>query len=171
LGPSSSEKNKVGLLSKTKWAIHKKPEFEGLIVHLRDFIDGLYQVIPVGRASQDRLVQEDIASILDLSKLHLVKEACEEASYRAWSEMASVVIDESVRGTTDRRNYEERMQDVEGAKYVQGGDDFEELNVSATFLNGWVSPLYKSTKRTCIDHNAEPFEDTLSPATRMVCSH
>jgi len=109
---NSATQDKAGVLSKTKWAIHNKASFEGLIVHLKDFIDGLYQVIPVSRESQDRLIQDDMASILGLSKLQLVKEACEEASYRAWSEMASVIIEESIKGTTDRRNFEELMRDI-----------------------------------------------------------
>jgi len=82
-------------------------------VDLKDFIDGLYEVVPVSKDMQDRIMQDDIASILDLSKLKLVQSAFEEASYPAWSEMASVVIEESMNGTADRRNVEEWIKEAE----------------------------------------------------------
>lgn len=45
------------LISKTKWAIHNKAKFEGLRGHLKDFIDGLHEVILISKESQDLLVQ------------------------------------------------------------------------------------------------------------------
>jgi len=126
----SASQNKVGVISKTEWAIHNKASFEGLIVYLRDFTDGLYQVILPSRDYQDRIVQDDIASLLDLTKLAMVKEACEEASYRAWSEMASVVIEESAKGTIDRRSFEERMKDAkDGNVLVDNGKENESCMV------------------------------------------
>ena len=92
--------------SRTKWAIHDKARFEGLITHLRDLIDGLNQVLPVKREIQDQIIKDDIVSILDLSKLRLVQFAC-EGSYTAWSDVASAVIEASEFGTVDRRNIEE----------------------------------------------------------------
>jgi hypothetical protein len=109
----ASNQSRSSLLMKTKWAIHDKSKFEGLIVHLRYLIDGLNQVLPVKKETQDRIVQDDIASILDLSKLRLVQSAC-EGSYRTWSAVASAAIESSEIGTIDCRNIEEWMLDAEG---------------------------------------------------------
>ena len=101
-----------GVISKTKWAIHDKAKFEDLRGHLKDFIDGLHEIVPVKKESQDAVIQGDISSILDLSKLHLVRSACSEAHYESWSEMASSVIEESNAGTVDRRRTEEWLKDI-----------------------------------------------------------
>jgi hypothetical protein len=98
------------LASRTKWAIHDKARFEGLITHLKDLIDGLNQVLPVKREIQDQVIKDDIVSILDLSKLRLVQSAC-EGSYTAGSDVASAVIEASEFGTVDRRNIEEWLGD------------------------------------------------------------
>jgi hypothetical protein len=98
------------LASRTKWTIHDKARFEGLITHLKDLIDGLNQVLPVKREIQDQVIKDDIVSILDLSKLRLVQSAC-EGSYTAWSDVASAVIEASEFGTVDRRNIEEWLGD------------------------------------------------------------
>jgi hypothetical protein len=89
----------ASILQKTRWAINDGDEFERLIKHLRDFIDGLYQIIPVSKSTQDQRGQFDIASILNpkklqesMSRLQLVKKACEEARYTAWPDMASITI-------------------------------------------------------------------------------
>jgi len=60
------KQNEFSIVSKTEWAIHSRGEFEVPIVHLRDFIDGLNQILPVSKESQDLIIQNDIASILDL---------------------------------------------------------------------------------------------------------
>jgi hypothetical protein len=61
----------------TRWAIHDKTKFEGLIHHLKDLIDGLNEVLSVRKEMQDQIIQDDITSILDLSKLRLIQSACE----------------------------------------------------------------------------------------------
>jgi Prion-inhibition and propagation len=109
----ASKQTRSGLLMRTKWAIRDKPKFESLIVHLRDFIDGLHQVLSVKRETQDQIVCDDIISILDLSKLRLVRSAC-EGSYATWSAVASEAIEASEIGTVDRRSIEEWMVDAEG---------------------------------------------------------
>jgi len=110
----ASNKSRPSLLTRTRWAIHDKAKFEGLIVHLRDLVDGLSEVLPVKRETQDQIVRDDINSILGLSKLRLVQSAC-EGSYRTWSALASAVIEATEIGTIDRRNIEEWMMDAEGA--------------------------------------------------------
>lgn len=111
--------------SKTRWAIHDKAKFEGLIVHLREFIDGLNSIVLVSRQFQDQIIRNDIASILDISKLRLVQSAC-EGSYHSWSDMASEIIGASEIGTVDRRNVEEWIRDseqveVENSAKPEGG--------------------------------------------------
>jgi hypothetical protein len=77
---------------------------------LKDFIDGINEIAPVQQKTQDQTIQDDIASIIDISKLRLVEAAC-EGSYRSWSEKASQVIQESEAGTIDRCTYEEYIRD------------------------------------------------------------
>ena len=98
------------MASRTKWAIHDKARFEGLITHLKDLINGLNQVLPVKREIQDQILKDDIVSILNLSKLRLVQSAC-EGNYTTLSDIASAVIEASEFGTVDRRNIEEWLGD------------------------------------------------------------
>jgi hypothetical protein len=100
------------LVSKTKWAIHDKAKFEDLRIHLKEFVDGLYHVLPISKDSQDRTIQGDICSILDINRLKLVKSACSESNYESWADMAREVIAESIAGTVDRRRTEEWLRDI-----------------------------------------------------------
>jgi len=113
------------LAMRTRWAIHDKTKFEGLIHHLKDFIDGLNQVVLVNRETQDQIMHDDIGSILDISKLRLIQSAC-EGSYTALSKAASTVIAASESGTIDRRNHEEWLGDASGMS------DDEEGHVTAS---------------------------------------
>ena len=113
------------LAMRTRWAIHDKTKFEGLIHHLKDFIDGLNQVVLVNRETQDQIMHDDIGSILDISKLRLIQSAC-EGSYTALSKAASTVIAASEFGTIDRRNIEEWLGDAKGMS------DDEEGHVTAS---------------------------------------
>lgn len=101
------------LAMRTRWAIHDKTKFEGLVHHLKDFIDGLNQVVLVKRETQDQIMHDDIVSILDISKLRLIQSAC-EGSYTTLSKAASTVIAASEFGTIDRRNIEEWLGDAKG---------------------------------------------------------
>lgn len=97
------------LVKRTRWAIHDKTKFEGLINHLKDLIDGLNQVALVRREIQDQIMHDDIVSILDISNLQLIESAC-EGTYTTLSKAASNVISEF--GTIDRRNIEEWLGDA-----------------------------------------------------------
>jgi Prion-inhibition and propagation len=130
----AGQRGKPSLVSQTKWAIHDKPKFELLVNHLKDFVDGLNEVIPMSRESQDRIIEEDITSILDISKLRLVHAAC-EGSYRTWSDMASAVIDATEERTVDRRTLEEILRDDES---VVVKDHAQNPNVSTS--NGDPKP-------------------------------
>lgn len=108
---TTSEKH--SLVSQTKWAIHDKTKFEDLRAHLKDFVDGLIEIVPISKESQDRVIEGDISSIIDLSNLRLVQSACSEPSYQSWADMAGAVIKESVAGTIDRRRTEEWLRDLQ----------------------------------------------------------
>lgn len=96
LGRSS---NGLGMLYKTRWAIHDAAKFQKLINHVRDLVDGLMGDILGSQGSHDEKVQNDIASMADdISKLRLVSEACSDV-YPKWSDIASRAIDISEIGT------------------------------------------------------------------------
>lgn len=94
-----------------------RAKFEGLILHLKDFIDSLIQMTPDRSQTIDEIVEEDIASIVGLRRLRLAESAC-EGSYPRWSAKASDIIRESEIGTIDRRNYEEIIRDNDDADVV-----------------------------------------------------
>lgn len=110
--PNKGFPGRPSLVSKTKWAIHDKAKFEDLRTNLKEFVDGLYHVLPISKETQDRTIQGDICSILDLDRLKLVKSACSESNYEPWAEMAGEVIAESIAGTVDRRCMEEWLRDI-----------------------------------------------------------
>jgi hypothetical protein len=112
LAQIASKSDRPGLATRTKWAIHDKSKFQGLINDLKHFIDGLNLILPVDRLIQERIVMADIESIVDLSRLRLVQEASED-SYPTWSSKASEVIEASETGTMDRRKLEERIRDMQ----------------------------------------------------------
>jgi Prion-inhibition and propagation len=112
-----SKSNRPGLATRTKWAIVDKTRFQGLVHDLKDFIDGLNQILPVDRHIQDQIAMADIESITDLGGLRLIQEASEH-SYPAWSSKASEVIEASELGTVDRRNLEERIRDMQESPIV-----------------------------------------------------
>jgi hypothetical protein len=95
------------LISKTKWAIRNKAKFEGLQRHLKDFIDGLHEGIPISKESQDLLVQDDMCQIIKISRLRLVQSACSESNYKSEADMASAVIEESTARIVDCRRIED----------------------------------------------------------------
>ena len=127
-------------LLRVKWAIHEKAHFEGLIHHLQDFIDGLNQILPVPRETQDRIIEEDIASILKIESLQLVQAAC-EGSYSSWSTETSAVIAASEARTVDRQNIEERLRDVEGVNEIHQSEIVEGKNATNKAAVGLQSYL------------------------------
>lgn len=98
------------LLPKIKWAIYKKESFQGFVNDLKDLIDGLYEVASISRDPLDKRVTGEIESLTDIDQLRLI-EAATEDSYRAWSSVASSVIEASETGTLDLRVVEEQLVD------------------------------------------------------------
>ena len=123
------------LARRTRWAVHDKTKFEGLVNHLKDLIDGLNQIVPVKRETQDQIMHDDIGSILDISKLRLIESAC-EGNYMALSKAASIVITASEFGTIDRRNIEEWLGDAGGVSEEEDADDSVILNINQTLPQG-----------------------------------
>ena len=52
----AGDQSRSTLAMRTRWAIHDKAKFEGLIYHLKDLIDGLNQVVLVKRETQDQII-------------------------------------------------------------------------------------------------------------------
>jgi Prion-inhibition and propagation len=99
-------------LSRIKWAIRDGSKFRILLLHLREFVDNIIQLVPVPLDVINDTVEEDITTMVDISTLRLAESACEE-SYPRWSTRASEVIKESEIGTLDRRNLEEIIRDID----------------------------------------------------------
>lgn len=102
--------NKV---ARTKWAIYERERFQGLVNDVKHFVDSLFDLVSISRESQDRVIIDDIESILDASHLAIVEEATED-SYRVYSEAAASARASTEAGTIDRRSLEERLRDVVG---------------------------------------------------------
>lgn len=66
-----------------RWAIRDGAKFRGLIITLKELIDGLYSLVSLGSDVQNESIEVDITELIDLSELHLVEEACEASSYPA----------------------------------------------------------------------------------------
>ncbi|KAH7276266.1 hypothetical protein B0J15DRAFT_458384 [Fusarium solani] len=87
------------VLAKTQWAIQDKDKFAALVNHVRDLVTGLYDVLPIPLGHEDKLVTEDIRSLLpDTRRLRQVEIASKDV-YPAWSEAASVVASISEMGS------------------------------------------------------------------------
>ncbi|KAF9775764.1 hypothetical protein IL306_006106 [Fusarium sp. DS 682] len=103
-----------GKFVRTKWAIYERQKFQALVNDLSQFVDKLFELTEVAREVQDRVITEDIESILDVSHLKIIEEATED-SYRGYSQVAASVRASTEAGTVDRRTVEEHLRDVEGS--------------------------------------------------------
>ena len=75
-----------------------------MISDIREFVDGLYRLMPVSTDAQNRVVEHEIEALSiskDLGRLRLFESASAE-SYRIWSSRASAVIEASENGTIYR---------------------------------------------------------------------
>ncbi|KEY73249.1 hypothetical protein S7711_09630 [Stachybotrys chartarum IBT 7711] len=97
---------------RTRWAIYDRERFQGLVDDVKDFVDRVYELVPVGREIQDMIIVADIESIIDISRLTIVAAATED-SYRVYCEAASSAIASTEAGTVDRRKVEEHLRNVE----------------------------------------------------------
>jgi len=100
----------LGVLEKTRWAIHDAAKFQNLIGHLRDLIDGLMRGAPRPQDTHDKKVKDDIASMADdISRLRLFSAACED-KYPTWSKTARSAIDASEIVTIDGYLANDRLE-------------------------------------------------------------
>jgi hypothetical protein len=99
--------------ARTKWAIYERERFQLLVNDLSHFVDKLFELFGIALEVQDRVIIEDIESILDLSHLHIIEEATED-SYRVYSQAAASTRASTEAGTVDRRTVEEHLREVEG---------------------------------------------------------
>jgi hypothetical protein len=102
-------------IARIKWAVSEKEKFQELVNDLSDLVDSLYELIIVARETQDRIIIEDIESIVDISHLAIIEEAT-EGSHRAYSQAAASTRSLTEAGTVDRRTLEERLRDTEGTE-------------------------------------------------------
>ena len=114
--------------ARTKWAIYEREKFQTHVIDLSHLVDRLYELINIGRATQDRVIIEDIESILDISYLDIVEEAAE--NYPAYSDAARSVKASTEAGTLDRRTVEEYLRDVEDVRVT--GATVGDQNASGT---------------------------------------
>ncbi|KAH7173922.1 prion-inhibition and propagation-domain-containing protein [Fusarium flagelliforme] len=98
---------------RSKWAVYERQKFQALINDLSQFVDSLFELTKLSREVQDRVITEDIESILDVSQLRIIEEATED-SYRVYSQVAASVRASTEAGTVDRRTVEEHLRDVAG---------------------------------------------------------
>lgn len=137
------------LLSRTKWAIRDRSKFEGLILHLKDFIESLIQITPDQSQIIDEIVEDDIASIVGIKRLRLAESAC-EGSYPRWSAKASDIIRESEIGNTGRRDYEEIIRDGDNADVV--ASSVTGRNREASTLRGHAYLWINMTGRVVLEY-------------------
>ena len=94
-------KARINVIIRARWAIRDKDCFKIMINHIRDFIDGIHQLIPIPTDTQSRIVEHEIEALgisKDIEKLRLIESASVD-SYPAWSSRANAVIEASENGT------------------------------------------------------------------------
>jgi hypothetical protein len=84
--------NRSGLAAKAKWAIHNESKFGVLVEDIRELVTSLYEILPVPNKERDRMVLDDMKSLLpDTHRLKQIELASEDY-YTAWSEAASLIV-------------------------------------------------------------------------------
>ncbi|KAK5044958.1 hypothetical protein LTR84_010330 [Exophiala bonariae] len=150
----------TGKLLRTKWAIYEREKFQSLINDLSDFIDNLFELFKVAREVQDRVIIEDIESILDIAHLDIIEEATED-SYRRYSQAAASVRALTEAGTVDRRTVEEHLRDVEDATWSNhstGRQSFQKedsgigLRSILEWVQQWESHARYSNYNALVNH-------------------
>lgn len=117
------------IFAKTKWAIYEKEKFQDMINNLSDLIDNLFEFVHVARETQDRIIVEDIESILDVSRLAIIEEAT-EGSYSIYSQAAASARALTETASVDRRTLAEHLRDVEDASWPTIGSSSQKSAVN-----------------------------------------
>ena len=162
LGRSS---NGLGVLKKTRWAIHDAARFQELIGHLRDLLDGLMRDAPGPQDTHDEKVQDDIASMADdILALRLLSEACEDI-YPKWSDTARSAIDASETGTIDDYLANDRLERYQGDNDENTLGDARRTNVLPRWFGHDVGMMEEP--RSCI--HTDLYSRSLYEATDILC--
>lgn len=161
--------------AKMTWAICDSSRFALLVNDLREYINGLYEIVQVPSQDQRNMVREDIGHLsADLGTLTLVEMACSERG-DDWSEIASMQVQDSERGTQDggeimewmegtsmprRRNrkahipYPGKLGTRHGYTSVKSTD--------ASALPGYVIPRLRFRDRTRTSDTLRPGDDAFA---------
>lgn len=92
IGATEQKKQQSKVARAVKWAIYDKTKFELLVKDIRMLVTGLFDVLPIPNKERDRMVLNDIKTLLpDTGRLRQVELACED-DYPTWSEAASMII-------------------------------------------------------------------------------
>lgn len=126
--------NGLGVLKKTRWAVHDAVKFQKLIGHLRDLIDGLMRDTSGSQDTHDEKVQDDIASMADdILGLRVFSEACGD-TYPKWSDTARSAIDASETGTIDGYLANDRLERYQADNDENALGDARSIHVLPTWF-------------------------------------
>lgn len=82
-----------------KWAVTDKNKLGGLLIDVRELVDGLYSILPVPDETRDQLVIRDMQALLpDLVPLRFIENASKD-TYPTWCGAASGIIAISEAGS------------------------------------------------------------------------
>ena len=129
------DRSGTSTIARTRWAIHDKAKFTELVETLSTLVANLHKVIPVPD-EQCKVLESDLAAIIDISRLKLVETALQSSSNpkcQALSRAASEIIEESERGTTDRRRLMEWLGDTQ---LMQDDDEEQEQSLPTPLPQG-----------------------------------
>jgi hypothetical protein len=124
-------------VARTKWAIHDRGRFQELVNTLGHLVDRLFDLTRISGETVDRVIVEDIESIVDISRLTIVEEATE--SYPTYLEAARSARASTEAGTLDRRTVEERIRDVEGIQAGHSGTTEADYGASESGTSPFLS--------------------------------
>ena len=117
----TSQQKATSRLTKAKWAIRDREGFNNLIKDLQDFVDSLYNIVPVHPQFKRLLVKEDFDRLVpvDLGTLRLVEEACASRDDE-WSDTASAQLQDTKDATESVREFiNEWRQGIENGSWSE----------------------------------------------------
>lgn len=127
----SQSSRRTNFLEKARWSIYDKDKFNGLILEVKGFIDGLQDITHhlSTRARQDEAMRAGIKRISDMSTLMLISEVC-QADYPDISDVASMEI-EAYSMSTEHKEQIEFWADNVVAEDTNISDlDIENLSIT-----------------------------------------
>lgn len=114
----------LGLVEKTRWAIHDRTKFQQLIDHIRDLVERLYTILPIPAQDRNNLAIRDLKVLArHMTELRLYEEASMSA-YPVWSGAASVMIEAGSTHNVSRiDNVSQWMDGFEGTSDSEHGSE------------------------------------------------